>query len=322
VVRLTLTIGLALHLFTITAVAAPPTTAHLHTLITDLDRLAQEVLASTSSEAATIADRLPERWIVVDGTDRFEVSSRALVTALRSGAYDAAAWASRKSDVAAQIEAMRDEAATLLQPHDRPDSSVAGAALAEVLSAPEFRHRPGWLSELRKRVDRWLKDLAEALGLGHITRSRVSRVLIWIVTLAALGLLVFWLGRTLRHARRDTGFHFGPPVVVGRASREWVMRALHFARGGDLREAVRCAYQAVVVRLEEDGVWRVDEARTPREYLRLLRTTDRRHPALADATRRFERVWYGGVAPQPDDAREMIGRLRELGCDLPAETAI
>jgi hypothetical protein len=48
------------------------------------------------------------------------------------------------------------------------------------------------------------------------------------------------------------------------------LRALAAARGGEARDAVRAAFNAALLRLEEEGVWRADESRTPREHLQLL----------------------------------------------------
>ena len=82
----------------------------------------------------------------------------------------------------------------------------------------------------------------------------------------------------------------------------------------DPREAVRCAYRAAVASLEEEGAWRADDTRTPREHLRLLPSGHRRRAIFADVAGRFEGVWFGGRTPTSDDARMVLSRLEELGC--------
>jgi hypothetical protein len=65
----------------------------------------------------------------------------------------------------------------------------------------------------------------------------------------------------------------------------------------------------------------VDDARTPREYLPLLRANDSHRPLLVDLTRRFEHIWYGNRPVQPDDASRVTAHLEELGCLRPGERA-
>jgi hypothetical protein len=107
-------------------------------------------------------------------------------------------------------------------------------------------------------------------------------------------------------------------VVPRLTSREWAAKARAALRDGDAREAIRCGYHAVLFRLEEQGVWRVDESRTPREYLSLLKAQDARHAALVDLTREFEQVWY---AARPADGRGLLERLEVFGCHAPSEPA-
>jgi hypothetical protein len=119
----------------------------------------------------------------------------------------------------------------------------------------------------------------------------------------------------LRRPQGHLRFHSDASFSHDASAREWARRA---ASVDDVREAVRCAYRAATGRLEEEGVWRVDDARTPREYLRLLPADHRRRGPLADVAGRFEEIWYGARPATPDDRRTVLGRLRELEC-LPAE---
>ena len=74
----------------------------------------------------------------------------------------------------------------------------------------------------------------------------------------------------------------------------------------------RCAYHAVLHRLDEDGAWTIAEDRTPREYLRLLPAADRRLPAVSFVARLFEGTWYGGADPGLDEARAAVHHLGDL----------
>jgi hypothetical protein len=50
----------------------------------------------------------------------------------------------------------------------------------------------------------------------------------------------------------------------------------------------------------------------------MLPRDHRRHPLVADVTRRFEEIWFGARRATADDRDAALARLREMGC-LPAE---
>ena len=83
---------------------------------------------------------------------------------------------------------------------------------------------------------------------------------------------------------------------------------------GDWRDAVRFAYWSGITHLESKDVWRVDLARTPREYLRLLPAGSPHRDPLRGLTELLERVWYADEAATPDRFDEALARLKDLGC--------
>ncbi len=129
----------------------------------------------------------------------------------------------------------------------------------------------------------------------------ILRYATWVIAAVAFVLLAWLTWRVLRGASRDTAAR--PRPVRGADpvdARTWAARARAAAAAGDAREAVRCAYHAVLHRLDEDGAWTIAEARTPREYMRLLPAADRRQPAVSFVARLFEGTWYGGAEPAID----------------------
>jgi hypothetical protein len=71
-------------------------------------------------------------------------------------------------------------------------------------------------------------------------------------------------------------------------------------------------YWAAISRLESRGLWPVDRARTPREYLDLIAATDPRRDDLTSLTRGFERIWYGyrfAAEPEYRTARLLLDKL-------------
>jgi hypothetical protein len=175
---------------------------------------------------------------------------------------------------------------------------------------------------MQERIGRWLEDLWARLGGGRSAGRTTALVFAWAAGIAALVGLGFWLARTLASQPRGGPLDLGAGPGARLRARDLALKALFEARSGDVRAAVRSAYHAALIRLEEEGVWRVDEARTPREYLPMLRTSDRRHAPLLELTRRFEHVWYGNRATAADDTERLSAHLETLGCLRPGERAI
>jgi hypothetical protein len=196
---------------------------------------------------------------------------------------------------------------------DVPDARRA--VLQRVLGRPEFQRTAGavLLDEARKRLSAWFLRMWDRFGLGRLGTERAATGLAWALALLALGALTWWLLQSLARSGSRQRLGIPSPASRERSARAWARAAVDAAAAGDEREAARCAYRAAVVRLEEEGAWRQDDTRTPREYLRILPAAHRRHSLAADMTARFERVWYGAVRSS-DDTRALLARLEELGC--------
>ena len=108
----------------------------------------------------------------------------------------------------------------------------------------------------------------------------------------------------------------GPLSAWDREANDWADMAEARAAAGDWRDAVHCLYWAAIVRLEARRAWRHNPARTPREYVRLLKPGSPQQGALRGLTQIFERVWYGLRDADGDDyrrARSLFDGLGETG---------
>jgi Domain of unknown function (DUF4129) len=290
-----------------------------------LQQLADQVRATDApAGAAMLAHDLPPAWTVRVGDQRLTVPAAPIVDALTSTSTPESSWPRRRAAAVGKIDALREEASPLarvgapLRPHLR-------GALAEVLAAPEFRGRQRYagLMAFVDRVKSWLRSWLPDVTPGTAVVVPLLRYATWVIAAIAFLLLAWVTWRLLRGASRDTAAR--PRPVRGADpvdARRWAVRARAAAAAGDAREAVRCAYHAVLHRLDEDGAWTIAEARTPREYMRLLPAADRRQPAVSFVARLFEGTWYGGAEPALDDARTAVRHLKELGCDAQADPAI
>ncbi len=297
----------------------------LQGFIDDVQALRRDIADVRHASISDLAKRVPAGWRVRHAGDEVAMSSGWIGDALEHGAeVDAAHWQSERPDVLAETDAVLAEAEALRQAAAPPAAERAGeraldrdrarAALKDILGRKEFERRA---EDWRTVVGRWIGSRLENFFRRFDANGVVGGVgttLAWLASGAALVALVMWLlrARIARRAPQPMAFDGVRPT-----SREWADRARAALRTGDAREAIRCAYHAALFRFEEQGVWRVDDARTPREYLSLVPAQDVRRTALADLTRAFEQTWYGS---RPADGRDVLERL-EVICPARSEQA-
>jgi hypothetical protein len=202
------------------------------------------------------------------------------------------------------------------------DRAAARAVLHDVLSQRAFSHARGesWIAQFRRGAEEWLSDLWGRLFGNRFVRPSTTLVLAWVVSIAAVCVLIVWLWRIARRRRDAEPFELRSPARDERAWRDAAQRAAELIRAGQIREGARLAYGAAVRRLEEDGAFTHDATRTPREHLRLVPEQHRRRPALSRMTTAFERIWYGSRDASADEGHDIVRLLQELEC-LPREPA-
>lgn len=282
--------------------------------IHELERATDAIRRAASVE--DVSASIPLRWTVRTETGPIVVDTAWIREEFAATTPES--WPSIRRRVANRLENMRHEAAGA-------HLDIGGdprAALADTLATTEFERAQAsnWLEQMRRRISAWLLRLLDRIFGASVGNRTIAVAFAWIAGTIALIALALWLGRLM--TRRSPATALELDQTAHRApAREWALRALAAARAGDLREAVRCGFHAAVRRLEEQGTWSVDDARTPREYLRLLHGDDPRCSTLGDLTRRFEQVWYGHRSATGDDVRHITGHLERLGCLRPGEQA-
>lgn len=297
-------------------VAASPSVAMTpEAFSSEIRRLAARISTATPEEAASLSVALPSDWTVEIGDDRVDVSAVWLRDRLHTARLEPATWHAARADLVQRLAAIEREASAL-GTASTVDPSASRASLEQVLARPEFRqlsHETA-IARLRGRVAEWFRRLWLQLGGDRLGFRQTARVFAWIVSLAALGVLVAWIVRTLQRSAA-TGRFVVPAPISRPSAMMWARQAL---AATDPREAVRCFYRAAICRLEDEGVWRLDDARTPREYIRMLPREHTRRPIVSDVARRFEEVFFGGRDATDEDRAALARRLKDLGC-LPAE---
>lgn len=311
----------------------------------ELDRLAAVVsdLPQHADQIETVRSSLPASWVVQSGRDKYEVSTAWLSSALSNIEKKPSDRKDLCNEAAEQLRSLRAEAER--NGANAADTHPAGARarLNKILSEREYQqvHESTWGSKIWEQVERWIDWLLEHT-LGRLLEEGALRTTILYVILIVVFLLVgLWVVRSLSSMVRKENYQVNAMFPPGKHWRDFAKEALSAATRGDYRAAVHAAYWAGVYRLAELGAWRLDRARTPREYLRLIREEPResaesagralapgagaagaeinpagRAAALAALTRSMEASWYGFLPATEQDFDNAVNQLETLGCRL------
>lgn len=295
-----------------TDTAAQPDSIDSAEFARQLETLAERIGTTTPEQIRDVIASIPPSWTVRHDGEPWHVSNAWIVRALEDARRNPQKWEQTRNSLRARLHAAGAEAAAV-RTGQATDVASARRIATDVLSRDEFRRNASEsaIQRLRERILDWILATWEKLGGNRIGTRRATTVLAWVAALSALAALTWWLLSHVLGPSGRSGLALTAPPARRRNARAWARDA---AAAQDPRETVRCAYRAAVICLEEEGAWRTDDTRTPREHLRLLSSSHRRRPVFADVARRFEEVWFGARTATVDDTRTVLSRLEELGC--------
>jgi hypothetical protein len=278
------------------------------------DSAAARRLKDHPEEAAALEERLQPEWVVAAGAETYAVHSDWLREQMKTLASDPSRADEISGRLVARLDAMEAGARAMMAPQSASVTTARGR-LDEILKGREYRGvtGPSPLQGWWDRATDWIAEKLGALFSGVRRHQTLSTTLVWLLAAAVALLLIVWLVRTVLRSSKGTRLRLENPPVP--ETTEWARQALACADRGDYREAIRLVYCTAVARLEESGLWQMDSARTPREYLRLV-PRDHLRPPLAALTMRFEGAWYAGRQVSADDFRGALAELGDLGCQL------
>ncbi len=178
-----------------------------------------------------------------------------------------------------------------------------------------------WLNEKAKAFLRWLRDLffpdRMKGGAGGLGVPLVVAILV-ILLVAAVGTIAIVALRRKRAAARGPEARSAPARSardedpLSRNASEWERFAQDLARAGRYREAIRAWYHAVLVTLFRAGLLHYRKDRTNWEYAFALGPGHAWRPEFLEATRSFEREWYGRRDTPEDAAGEYERQARRI----------
>lgn len=184
---------------------------------------------------------------------------------------------------------------------------VEHKALTAILAGREYSNdvakrsiRDRILERIGNWIDRLLSKIAEA-GSRSPWIGITAEILFVLALCVALVWFLIRLERQGRFSSEALAFSTGPAAASARDWQLWLADAQAAASRSAWRDAIHLLYWASISRLESNGLWPADRARTPREYLALLGRENPHQSQLKALTRSFERTWYaGGAATQAD----------------------
>ena len=196
-------------------------------------------------------------------------------------------------------------------------------AAQKILATAEFqRPEPTLWDRLKARIFRAIVMVFSGIDRMTTKSPWLGRALEWLLFIsAAVGLLV-WVLRTVQRQRLRVALGGEPAKAVAwaRETEDWRRLAEQEAARGSWREAIHALYWAAIVHLEHRRAWRHNPARTPREYVRLLKAGSLEQRELRGLTAELEQSWYGQRDTDAENFRAAKDSFERLTMNPTAQT--
>lgn len=265
-----------------------------------------------ANQVAALQKSIPDKYIVETKDGALTVENSELKRAV-GGLFVEKNRDSLRRRLVAELRSMQAGITDFTVQEDR---APAHEKLTKILAAPEFDEVRGptlfevWREKILSAISRWWDKLMNKLP----GQSGGHEELAWILITIAACVLAIWLKRLYERREPEMPREIIPFAPSGKHWRTWLQEAQEKAAQAQWRDAVHLAYWAGISHLEASGAWTPDNARTPREYLRLIHASNPSRGELAMLTRSFERIWYGSESAGDREFSESLQHLERLGC--------
>lgn len=205
-----------------------------------------------------------------------------------------------------------------------PGAPVAGPVLHRPELPPSLFERLSSLVdrvlEFVKFLLRWLFSLLFGMAGGGAATGDLR---LWVVLLIGLVAALLLTALLFRRRRAASSLEELPASVLesaagrdedplSRTASEWERFAAELMRAGRFREAIRAWYHATLVSLFRVGRLHYRKDRTNWEYALQLPPDFAARPSFLEATRIFEREWYGRLQTESGTADAFESAARRL----------
>jgi hypothetical protein len=172
------------------------------------------------------------------------------------------------------------------------DPDAVRAQAQKILDRPEYQppEKTLW-NEISERASSFFQQSIEKL-----TGGGPGSLLGWIVILALVGVVAFFVFRAARGLQRPATMEADVSIEVRRSPTEWRAEAARFEAAGQWKDALRCRYRAMVADLVTRKVVPDIPGRTVGEHRADVRGNVPDAAAqFSGAAELFERAWYGDL---------------------------
>lgn len=272
-------------------------------------------LASAPQNAPALRDSIQTSLTVQSSRGNVEVNAEFIREELnRYLTVEPKAKSQVLSALSERLRAMREEADSYEQP-SRADEATR-KRLEQILATREFNRvrGPSSLELLKERIGAWILKQLRKISPTVPDLQSAGHIFVWTMIALASAVVGVWLYRLSRDSMAGGKREILPFLPSSRSWHEWLSQAREHAALGQWRDAIHLGFWAAVSRLESEGVWPPDRARTPREYLRAIPSSSPSQEPFSALTGKFEASWYGARPTTETDFAQFVANLERLGC--------
>lgn len=172
--------------------------------------------------------------------------------------------------------------------------------MADIFGRPEFRRTPSWWD----RITSWFGDIADHLSFSWL--GSVGQFLLWLLLVAAVVALVWWVRRKLSgrswRRRRSTDADEVVPIDLDGITDPGALRSAvaAYEEERDYKQAILFRYRELVMALMAARSVSTEPGRTTGELrLDVAASTPAATPSFDAATDIFEVTWFSDHPPTP-----------------------
>jgi large-conductance mechanosensitive channel len=178
-----------------------------------------------------------------------------------------------------------------------------------------------WIRKLKEDILRLLERLfggssardapGSAAGLVVVVRILILLLVVAALVFGVIKLAQRWERRRKSKEEPETREVLGEEIAEDSTAADLLARAAELARQGEYRRAIRRAYIALLIELEQRDKLRLHRSKTNRDYLDALRAEQRIYPPFSAMTNSFERVWYGEQRATAEQFNDFVALYRK-----------